>query len=83
MRVSTQRQVLLCGLVALLFSCGTPDPSPLFTRLSAKQTGVSFSNTLENEPGFNILDYLYFYDGGGVAIGDVNNDGTPGPFLYR
>ncbi len=78
---STCRRALRCGLVVLLCSCTAPEPPILFTRLSARQTGVSFSNTLKNEPGFNILDYLYFYDGGGVAIGDINNDELPDIFL--
>ena len=40
------------------------------------KTGIHFQNTLSvNDTSFNILDYLYYYNGGGVAIGDINNDG--------
>jgi hypothetical protein len=40
-------------------------------------TNISFENTLENTDDFNMIEYLYFYNGGGVAIGDINNDGLP------
>lgn len=50
---------------------------PLFELLDAKATGVAFANTLPEAPDFNILNYLYYYNGGGVAVGDINNDGLP------
>ncbi|WP_246151241.1 CRTAC1 family protein, partial [Adhaeribacter aerolatus] len=49
--------------------------NPLFTLLSPNQTGVTFSNTLDEGPNTNVLVYEYFYNGGGVATGDVNGDG--------
>ena len=49
--------------------------TPLFTLLPASQTGVDFSNTLSEGINTNVMMYEYFYNGGGVAIGDVNNDG--------
>jgi enediyne biosynthesis protein E4 len=50
---------------------------PLFTLLPASQTGISFSNTLTEALNTNVLMYEYFYNGGGVATGDINNDGLP------
>ena len=50
---------------------------PLFELLTPASTGVSFANNLPERPDFNILNYLYYYDGGGVAVGDVDNDGLP------
>ncbi len=41
----------------------------------SSETGITFSNTLQESNELNILDYLYFYNGGGVAVGDINNDG--------
>jgi hypothetical protein len=38
---------------------------------------VDFANHLDEDADFNIIEYLYFYNGGGVAIGDINNDGLP------
>lgn len=46
-----------------------------FIKLSAKQTGIDFQNSLEESEEFNIIEYLYYYNGGGVAVGDINNDG--------
>ncbi|MCH6236159.1 VCBS repeat-containing protein [Cognataquiflexum rubidum] len=48
---------------------------PLFESLSPKKTGIDFTNTLTEKEEFNIIEYLYFYNGGGVAVGDINNDG--------
>jgi hypothetical protein len=47
----------------------------LFTLLSPDQTGINFNNQLTEKPNINVLRYEYFYNGGGVAVGDVNNDG--------
>jgi len=43
----------------------------------AEPNGVTFANRLPDDTAFNILTYMYYYDGGGVAAGDVNNDGLP------
>jgi len=43
--------------------------------MDASATGISFVNNLQNKEHLNILYYLYFYNGGGVAAGDINNDG--------
>ncbi len=47
----------------------------LFESVSSKTTNVTFQNTLTPSEDVNILDYLYFYNGAGVAVGDINNDG--------
>ena len=57
---------------ALLFAC---KDSHLLEKLDAKRSGVTFENTLTESDDFNIIDYLYFFNGGGVATGDINNDG--------
>ncbi len=46
-----------------------------------KSTGIDFVNTVKNTKDFNILTYRNFYNGGGVAIGDVNNDGLADVFF--
>jgi hypothetical protein len=50
---------------------------PLFEQLDASRTGITFVNRLRDDTAFNILNYLYYYNGGGVAVGDINNDGLP------
>jgi len=55
--------------------CSFQQGKPLFEKLNPKETNITFENTLEEEPLLNGVNYLYFYDGGGVAVGDINNDG--------
>ncbi|MFC3417034.1 VCBS repeat-containing protein [Algoriphagus hitonicola] len=58
------------------FSCKEePKKETLFELLPGNQTGITFSNELTSTSELNILEYLYFYNGGGVAAGDINNDG--------
>src|SRR6476469_6598504 len=49
----------------------------LFENLPSSKTGINFQNKLPERSRFNILYYLYFYNGGGMSIGDINNDGLP------
>ncbi|AKD54220.1 VCBS repeat-containing protein [Spirosoma radiotolerans] len=63
----------ICLLVLLFASCDNQDT--LFEKLPASQTNVTFKNSLEEAPEFNVLKYGYFYNGGGVAAADFNNDG--------
>ena len=48
---------------------------PQFNLTDAGLTGISFSNDLQEDEERNVLQYQYFYNGGGVCAGDVNNDG--------
>ena len=74
----------------LVFSCSTSESvevkdgdsgATLFTLLKARETGVDFINQLTEDWQHNIFTYDYFYNGGGVAIGDINNDGLPDLFF--
>ena len=47
----------------------------LFEKLPSNETGIEFTNSLEFDQDFNIYKYRNYYNGGGVAIGDINNDG--------
>lgn len=47
----------------------------MFTLMPASDTNVEFANMLSETDEFNIIEYLYFYNGAGVAAGDINNDG--------
>ncbi|PYO96125.1 MAG: RNA-binding protein, partial [Gemmatimonadetes bacterium] len=60
-----------------LAACGRAREPQLFELLPPERTGVTFANRLPDDTAFNILTYMYSYDGGGVAVGDVNNDGLP------
>jgi enediyne biosynthesis protein E4 len=76
-------------LTFLFFSCNLTNESqnvsgntkPLFTRLETAQTGISFVNEVHDKKEFNVFKYRNFYNGGGVAIGDINNDSLPDIFF--
>lgn len=72
----TKRKLLVCLLtvVSLLSACHEKKER-LFKKLTADETGIQFVNFINDNDSLSILDYLYFYNGGGVAIGDINNDG--------
>lgn len=62
-----------------LISCNKEDA--LFEKLDLDHAGIDFRNELTPQEDFNIIDYLYFYNGGGVAIGDINGDNLPDIFF--
>lgn len=70
---------LLLALVSLL-SCNQKQESPTLFQLM-KNTGIDFTNEVEDTRDFNIFSYRNFYNGGGVAIGDINNDGWSDVFF--
>ena len=76
----TNLKTLFLGLSILLVSCNK-DKELLFKNPDSKDTGILFANTLTPTKSVNILDYLYFYNGGGVALGDINNDGLLDIFI--
>lgn len=71
----------LAAAALLLAGCAGESRAPLFELMDPSHTGVEFVNELPEEPAFNILNYLYYYNGGGVAAGDVNGDGLPDLYL--
>src|SRR5437868_973776 len=67
--------------VIIVFAGCRNDTSHLFTLLDKNSTGINFTNTLFEDGPLNVANYIYFYNGGGVAIGDINNDGLPDIFF--
>jgi len=63
--------------IALITLAGCHRPDTLFLSLPASRTHIDFVNTPVSRPGLGILQYIYYYNGGGVAIGDINKDGLP------
>lgn len=68
-------------VILLFISCHKNDgqvaETPLFNLLPSSQTGITFNNKVVDDGKFNVFNYRNFYNGGGVAIGDINNDGKP------
>ncbi len=78
---TTTRHILYLLSIIYCFiniSCNNetrPNRPALFTVLKSDVTGLDFNNNLKPTPDFNILKYMYYYNGAGVAAGDFNNDG--------
>ncbi|WP_224996008.1 VCBS repeat-containing protein [Cesiribacter sp. SM1] len=72
--------LLMAGILTACTKEGAPE-APLFELLSPKQTGVNFVNSLSENDTLNVFDFDYMYNGGGVAVGDFNNDGLQDLFF--
>ncbi|MEO0553912.1 MAG: VCBS repeat-containing protein [Bacteroidota bacterium] len=79
-------RICVMALLAILFSRCSKSDKPMeevstfekihyFENLTPEVTGVDFKNEIVETPEINIFNYMYFYNGGGVAAGDLNNDG--------
>ncbi len=65
---------------AMIISCKDKKPV-LFSLTNKSDTGIDFRNNLQPSTEIDIMKYTYFYNGGGVAIGDINNDGLQDVFF--
>jgi hypothetical protein len=63
--------------IAWISLAGCHRPDTMFLNLPASRTHIDFVNTPVSRPGLGILQYIYYYNGGGVAVGDINQDGLP------
>ena len=68
-------QLLCIWTITVAFSGNVPAEPPLFRLLAPKETGLRFSNDISETEELNVLVYDYLYNGGGIAVGDINNDG--------
>lgn len=79
------RPFIIMLLFALLAVPGwwamRPADPPLFTRLSVQETGVNFTNLIQETDSLHIFQYEYLYNGNGVGVGDFDADGRPDLFF--
>src|SRR3990170_4091439 len=65
----------------IMSSCSNEKETPLLELLPAQYTGIDFTNQLYEDENLNIITFEYFYNGAGVGIGDINNDGLQDIFF--
>ena len=69
------------GVILFLTSCIQKKPDQLFTQLSASKTGIHFTNEIREDDSSHSFINEFGYMGGGVGIGDFNNDGKKDIFF--
>ncbi|SIQ79417.1 VCBS repeat-containing protein [Maribacter ulvicola] len=73
--------ITIALLTTILFSCNQKESVSLFKVVPASESGIDFNNKIVETDSFNILTSEYIFNGGGVAIGDFNNDHMPDLFF--
>jgi hypothetical protein len=68
-------------LAGIFLACDSRKPAPLLELLPPSRTGIDFQNTLHEDENLNIISFEYFYNGAGVGIGDIDNDGLEDIFF--
>ena len=80
LQLMNKYKTVIISCVVVFLGCSKKG-GELFENPSSEETGLRFINQLTETDDLNILDYLYFYNGGGVAVGDINNDNLPDIFF--
>ena len=74
-------KILIICLLLTFFSSCQKDGEKWFREISSETSGITFINSITENDQYNMIDYSYLYNGGGVGVGDVNNDGLPDIFF--
>jgi enediyne biosynthesis protein E4 len=67
--------------IAWILSCCAGKSRKVFDRPDPSETGIDFNNRITENDTFNVLSFEYIYNGGGVGVGDINNDGLTDIFF--
>lgn len=74
MNIRAKAYLIIVFALLLMAGCQKKN-EPRFKLINSQESGITFKNTLTETVDFNIFNYMYFYNGGGVSTGDVNGDG--------
>ena len=66
---------IILAVLLPFFSSHLTAQTPLFELLSPRESNIRFSNDINESENLKVLAYEYFYNCGGEAVGDINNDG--------
>src|SRR5680860_1510785 len=81
MNIKKTYQIFLLPLMFIVILGCFDKKAALFTLLTTKETGISFVNQIIETEELNVMQYEYMYNGGGVGIGDFNDDGLADIYL--
>jgi len=81
LRITCRDLVVLGVSLLLLAGCTREEGSPLFKQLTPRRTGITFANTITTSDSLNAQTDAYVYNGAGVGVGDIDNDGLPDIFF--
>ena len=81
MKPSLTSTISIGAMIFLAFCCKPSEKDTLFHLLPSSATNITFNNLLTESDSFNVLTFEYIYNGGGVGVGDVNNDGLSDIFF--
>ena len=76
-----KRLIGILGVLVILVVACEEKPTQMFSALSPQESGIDFTNELTLSADFDVFRYRNYYNGGGVAIGDINNDGLSDVYL--
>lgn len=74
-KMNRKKYIVVFFFFLLANSCKVEEDDTIFTLRTGSETGLTFQNTIVHTDEMNILEYMYFFNGGGVGAGDFNNDG--------
>lgn len=79
--VQITRGLFAAGYIALILSGCMANEQKMFDKPDPSHTGIDFNNRITENDTFNVLNFEYIYNGGGVGVGDINNDGLTDIFF--